>query len=240
MRFNSRQILGVGSLVLFNVVLGTYKFVFVSKLMEKETIEQATQEMEIQRLKYKRAKKRDVEVRKKINQLENQWEGIVTLYTPSKDPHKGGIDLSNNRWQITADVQNYAHYLQRTLNSFMIQGGVSLVKAPLVPQPPVSAIDVVEQYFNYPSISFPVAVLEMGEVCIKGTYVQIMEHLKGWKKFKEAIPIIHQIKIAGTTPDLYAFYQLALVIYVKADKISPKVPEDVELGKPSQLQGVKK
>lgn len=240
MRFNSRQILSIGCTVLLSGVWGTYWLFFVPKLNEKEGLETMNEDMKIQRLKYKQAKKRDLEVRKKIDQMEKDWNKIVDLYTPPKSPQKGGIDLSRNRWQITADLQKYSYQLQNRINRFITKSGVELIKPPVVPQAPISAVDIVEQYFNYPSISFPVAVLEMGEVCAKGTYSQLIGHLKSWNDFKEAIPILHQIKIAGTSPDLYAFYQLALIVYIKADKISPKVPEDIELAKTGQLKELKK
>lgn len=241
MKFNSKQILGIGSLVLFNCVWATYWLFFVPKTKEKEALKLINEEMKSQCVREVQAKKRDSEVHKKIEQMEKEWAEIVSVYTPPKSPTVGGIDLCRNRWQITADIQNYAHQLQKRINHFMTQGGITLIRAAVVPPPPVSAIDIVEQYFNYPSITFPVAVLEMGEVCVKGSYSQLITHLKSWKNFKEAIPIIHQIKIAGTTPDTYGFYQLALVVYVRADKISPKVPEDADLAKTTlQFQRTKK
>jgi hypothetical protein len=177
------------------------------------------------------ARKRVELAKKTLVDLSNEWQEIVEKMTPVTSVRNGGIDLSVNRWQLTVDARRYRDALQLRLNQQMRSTGVHIVRGPEVAFPPLTAGEIVESYFNYPAIPFPIAIFNLGTVEVEGTLEQINGHVTAWNQFKNCIALTHNLTIKGTAPRLTASYHLSLLSYVRGNKIGALVPEDPNLAK---------
>jgi hypothetical protein len=91
--------------------------------------------------------------------------------------------------------------------------------------PTGNATQVVETYFNYPAIRFPVAVFDLGQVTVQGTYGQITENVRSWSDMPRYLAVASDLQITGTSPRLTGTYNVTVVAYIRGDKISAPVPE---------------
>jgi hypothetical protein len=156
-------------------------------------------------------------------QMEVDWQAIVLAKTPPKTLQEGGIDLAKNRYQLTRDVRIFRDSVQTALNKQMKKGGIKIIAAPAIPTPSEAEGSVVESFFNYPAINFPVCIFELGTVTVEGTFAQIANHVKAWSDMPNYMAVVSNLRLEGTSPTLRATYNLVLVAYVRADKISPAI-----------------
>lgn len=194
---------------------------------QKEYIQQLQDEA----YKLPMAKKRLKQTEQTIQSMAGQWQTLVLQKTPPQNVKEGGIDLSVNRWQLTADARKFRDSVQKNLNSQLKKGGVFVVKGPQVPFPSSSASTIVESYFNYPAIPFPVAIFDLGQVMVEGTLDQLSRHMKAWNEMPHYFAITDGLKLLGTSPRIIATYNLSLIGFIRGHHIAPQVPEDPNLAK---------
>ncbi|MBV6458011.1 MAG: hypothetical protein HONBIEJF_01133 [Fimbriimonadaceae bacterium] len=175
--------------------------------------------------KQKRAEQRVLKAVEMVQLKADEWQAVVAAHTPPHGLGAGGIDLARNRWQLVIDARKFRNEVQRDLNRQLRRGGVTVENGPTIPFPSTSATNVVETYFNYPSIRFPVAIYDLGTVSVRGTFDQIDQHVRAWSTMPNYLAVTDGLRITGTSPNLLATYNLSLVAYIRGETVSPPVPE---------------
>lgn len=171
------------------------------------------------------AEKRLAVAKAKIQEIGARWQEFVIAHTPQTGVANGGIDLSRDRWSLTVDTLKFHDNVQRALNTQLKRGGIKVVSGPSVPMPPGSATNVVEDYFNFPAFNFPVAIFDLGQVTIEGSWSQIAAHMAAWRNMPNYMAVTDGLAIRGLSPTLTATYNLTIVAYIRGQRISPPVPE---------------
>jgi hypothetical protein len=199
--------------------------------MQREYGDQLIREASKQRAANQRVEKAIA----KVNAMASQWQTVVARKTPPQDVRQGGINLAVNRWQLVHDAVDFRNSVQRAVNAQMRRGGVTVVQGPTIPDPPASASQVVEGYFNYPAIKFPVVIFDLGRVTVRGTYAQVLENVRSWSTMPNYLAVADGLTLSGTSPEITGSYAVTLVAFIRGDKVSPPVPEgSVTLGGPAE------
>lgn len=165
-----------------------------------------------------------------VNEVAAKWQGVVEKKTPAPSLDRGGIDLSQNRWQLTVDARSFRNNIQRAVNAQLRRGGVTIVAGPQIPFPSENATNIVETFFNFPSLPFPVVMFDLGTVTVRGTYDQINAHVRAWSSMPNYLAVADGLVLEGTTPVMLANYNLSIVGFIRGDEIYPPVPEGAAAG----------
>jgi hypothetical protein len=88
-----------------------------------------------------------------------------------------------------------------------------------VPFPTDLPNELVQFYFNYPALPFPVAFLPAGQVTVESTYNRLMEHVRSWNDIPGYIASVRGVSIEGTGPTLRATYDLFVVAYINSEYV---------------------
>lgn len=183
--------------------------------------------------KMPQAQRRVETARRKVEEIGADWRRIALRHTVPASLERGGIDLSKDRWSLTVDAPRFRDNMQRAVNAQLKRGGVIVESGPTIPFPPSAAPSIVEQYFNFPALKFPVVMFDLGEVRVRGTLQQITNHLKAWRDMPNYLAVTDGLALSGTSPTLSATYNLSIVGYINGTRISPPVQE----GTPSATPG---
>ncbi|MCW5937829.1 MAG: hypothetical protein KIT11_11050 [Fimbriimonadaceae bacterium] len=175
--------------------------------------------------KQKQANQKVEKAIKDVNDIAAEWQTVVANRTPPQDVQRGGINLAANRWQLTVDSLRFRDSMQRAVNRQVKAGGVTVVQGPTIPPPPDSASTVVETYYNYPAIRFPVVIFDLGQIVVRGTLNQIFENMRSWSNMPNYLAVADGLTVTGTSPELTGTYTVSIVGYIRGDRISPPVPE---------------
>ncbi|MGE0002396.1 MAG: hypothetical protein AB7F50_03750 [Fimbriimonadaceae bacterium] len=224
MKLSSLTILIIGLAVMI-VALGVGLRSFLPDMEEAKLQRAYAEQLRTEANKQAAANKRVEKAIATVNQMAREWQSIVAAKTPSADVGSGGINLAVQRWQLVNDAKSFRNNVQRAVNYQVKKGGVIVVQGPFVPVPTDSATQLVESYFNYPAIRFPVAVFDLGQVTVRGTYDQITENMRAWKNMPKYLAVASGLQIQGTSPKLTGTYNVSLVAYIRGDKIAAPVPE---------------
>lgn len=96
-----------------------------------------------------------------------------------------------------------------------------------VPYPTDLANELIQFYFNYPALPFPVAFLPTGTITVEGTYEQIISHVRSWNDIPGYIASVRGLAISGTGTRLRGTYDLLIVAYINTENVfggSPQAP----------------
>lgn len=178
-------------------------------------------------------RKRDSAIKKKdkaiqdIRVAEMKWANFVETRTPLADTARGGINVNVQPYQLLLDTKRFRNNVQRALNKQLVVGGVKVISGPRIPgvTDQDSPNSIMANYYNYPSVPFPVVIYDLGTVSIRGTYEQIMSHVRAWKSIPRYLAVTHNLTLNGTAPILDATYSLTLVGYIRYDGVHAPVPE---------------
>jgi hypothetical protein len=175
--------------------------------------------LEVEANKLPAAKKKletaKVEVAEKIV----QWNAIAVARTPSESLATGGINLAVNPWQLTVDARAYRNSVQRAVNAQLRKGGVEIVQGPSVPFPDEDPRGLMANYFNYPAMSFPIVIFDLGQVTVRGNYNQIMSHVRSFAGMPNYLAVTDGLALQGTSPNLTATYNLQIVGFMRSKNI---------------------
>ena len=166
----------------------------------------------------KAAVERVREARQKVRDAEVAWKQVTSWRTPSA----GTINMTPNRWQLVVNTRRWHSKAEADLNRWARRGGVTLVTPArlLVPYPTDQPNDLVQYYFNYPALPFPVAIWDMGTVTVQGTWDQIMTNVRGWSQIPGYIASVRGLSLSGTGSRLTGTYGLTVVVYVNTPYVS--------------------
>lgn len=176
------------------------------------------------------AQRRVRQAEEMLEQKAAEWRVIVARHTPPASVEQGGINLAVNAWQLTVDARRFRNSVQRALNRQLLAGGVTVVNGPMVPFPDESASSILASYFNFPSLTFPVVIFDLGAVTVRGTYSQITNHIRAWSNMPGYLAVADGLSLeafepTATPPILTGTYNLTLVGFIRGREIFPPVPE---------------
>lgn len=180
--------------------------------------------LEDEAAKMPQARKRVEDATAMVREKEEAWAQVVSTRTlPGRGPI--GIDLNQNDWQLAIETRKFRNSAQRALNSQLKRGGVTVVQGPAIPFSDLNAPAILSNYYNYPAISFPVLIWNLGTVTVRGTYGQISSHIRAWSRMPNYLAVTDGLQINGTSPALTATYNLTIVGYIEVEGLYPSVPE---------------
>jgi hypothetical protein len=167
-----------------------------------------------------------------VKLAEAKWRPYVETRTPLANTQLGGININVNPYQLIQDTKRYRNNVQRAVNKQLGVGGVKEIEGPRIPG--VTDGDapngILASYYNYPAVPFPVVIYDLGQVQVKGTYEQIMKHVRSWSNMPRYLAITQGLALTGTAPTLTATYNLTIVGFIRHDGIFPPVPDGAPVG----------
>lgn len=185
-----------------------------SLIANAEKLEQAANQLGAAQKRVKKA----LEMRQ---QKIDDWKQI----TDRKTPPPSIIDLSKDGWHLAIDARAFRNKVQSAINAQMKAGGVEVINGPAVEMPPDSPNGILAGYFNFPPLAYPVVMFDFGAVQVRGTYSQIMNHVRSWSAMPNYLAVTDGLQLTGTTPVFTATYNLSIVGFIRGSKFFPNVPE---------------
>lgn len=158
-----------------------------------------------------------------VKETSDKWQLTVASKTPPASVAAGGIDVSVNPYNLTVDSQTFRNNVQRAVNYQLKKGGVVVLQGPTVPAPTDDPETILSSYYNYPGTSYPVAIFDLGQVSVRGTFSQISENIRSWSRMPNYLGVADGLVITGTAPNLTATYNVTLVAFVRGKKIGSPV-----------------
>jgi len=174
-----------------------------------EIISEPSKQAAVERVREALTKVRDAEV---------QWKQITSWRTPPV----GTLNMTPNRWQLVVNTRRWHGKAESDLNRWVRRGGVTLVTPAriLVPYPTDQPNELVQYYFNYPALPFPVAIWDLGVVTVQGTWDQIMQNVRSWSQVPGYIVSVRGLSVTGTGSRLAGTYGLTAIVYVNTPYVS--------------------
>jgi hypothetical protein len=131
-----------------------------------------------------------------VRDAEVAWKQVTTWRTPAA----GTFNMTPNRWQLVVNARRWHSKAEADLNRWVRRNGVTMVTPPrlLVPYPTDQPNDLVQYYFNYPALPFPVAIWDLGTITVQGTWEQIMQNVRSWSTIPGYIASVRGLSITGT------------------------------------------
>lgn len=201
-----------------------YFHVFNYNMTEAGYLEDHANKLQTEANKQKDAERRLADAQADVAAKDAEWRAVVAVKTPPANVGSGGINLAVNPYQLTVDSQKFRDNVQRDVNYQVKRGGVKVISGPEVPAPSEDPANVLATYFNYPAISYPVCVFELGAVEVEGTYGQISQNIRSWSSMPNYMAVASGLAITGTAPNLRATYNVVLVAYIRGDKLPATLP----------------
>ena len=156
----------------------------------------------------------------KVYDAQLQWKQVASLKTPSA----GRINLTPHRYQLTVNTRNWHGTVEKDLRDWIRKSGVRVLApinefgtGPFVPFPTDRPNELVNFYFNYPALPFPVCVWDLGEITVEGTLDQILSHVRSWNNIPGYIALARGLAITGSGNRLRGTYGLTVVAYVNTE-----------------------
>lgn len=213
-----------------SVLSYSYFHHFSPKSEEAAAFREYGDKLEAEANKLPAAYRRVEQAREMVQEIDRKWNDIVAWRTPPPALGRGGIDLAVNRWQLTVDARRYRNSLQTALNRQVKRGGVRVVQGPTVPFPSDGASNVLESFFNFPAVAFPIVIFDLGVVTVQGTLEQIYGNVRAWSTMPNYLAVTDGLSISGTAPTLTASYRVSVVGFIRGQEIAPPVPEAAASG----------
>ena len=227
MKLSPLAIYVVGICIVFAAVMVSLS-IFLPNIEEAKNFNTRANEYIEQAEKQPLANKKVEQAIADVTKMGEDWQKVVAVKTPpSSLPN--GINLAVNRWQLTNDSVQFRNSMQRAVNSQLKRGGVRVIAGPAIPSPPGNASQIIE-YYNYPSIKFPVLIFDLGQVTVQGSYSQIMQNVQSWSNMPNYLAVADGLQLSGTTPTMTGRYNVTMVAYIRGDKIAGPVPETGSAG----------
>jgi hypothetical protein len=192
-------------------------------------------QLEAEAGKQRQADNRVQDAIQKVEDAAQAWNVYVATKTPPSSLASGGIDLYRNPYQLVVDSRKFRNSAQRAFNAQLRKGGVKIVSAPEIPQPPDSETDILPTYYNYPGLLFPVVIWDLGAITVTGTYDQIMRNVREWRNMPRYLAVADGLTISGTSPNLTGTYNVTLVGFIKGSQIYP--PPGVQMASTGSTPG---
>lgn len=207
---------------------GYFRF-WMPNLETAKRAETAANNFETEANKYPTVHKNYLAAKDLVKAEQDNWQKIVAVKTPPASLGAGGIDLGVNAWQLVNDTFVFRNSIQRAVNRQLKYGGVEAI-GPAIDLPPVEATRIMNDFYNYPAVPYPVVMWNLGQVQVRGTYEQIMANARGWKNMPNYLAMSDGLQIQGTGSTLTGSYNVVLVGYLRGNTLYPGVPEGAAAG----------
>jgi hypothetical protein len=210
----------VGIVLMLMIFTGFYFLKIGPELKEIDMYADKSTELDgiISEPSKKAAVERVREALTKVRDAEVQWKQVTSWRTPAA----GTFNMTPNRWQLVVNARRWHGKAEADLNRWVRRNGVTLVTPPrlLVPYPTDQPNELVQFYFNYPALPFPVAIWDLGTITVQGTWDQIMNNVRSWSQVPGYIASVRGLSVSGTGSRLTGTYGLTVVVYVNTPYIS--------------------
>lgn len=227
MKLSSLTIYIIGFFLAFAIAAYGLCQHYLPNTQETEMNKTVLEQLETEANKQKAADDRKDDAVAKVIAADKAWGNLIRPRSLKPSLAQGGIDLTVNRWQLSVDVRKFRNSVQRQVNRQLRVGGVEVLSGPYVPgtgvDEPVNRI--LETTFNTPPYSFPVVIYDLGQVQVRGTYKQILNHVRAWSRIPNFLAVADGLALTGTSPTLIGTYNLQVVGFIQKKGISPTVPE---------------
>lgn len=190
---------------------------------DAETYRVWGEQLAAEEAKMPQAKDRVEKAEAKVMEISDEWQNIVARKTPPRNVEAGGISLTYDRYTLTAKSRTFRENVQRDVNRQVARGGVMVMSGPSVPMPTDDPHAIVASYYNYPAAGFPVAIFDMGQVTVRGTWEEIKNNVQGWSSMPNYLAVADGLAITGTSPHLIGTYNLTIVAFVRGKEMSPEI-----------------
>lgn len=185
------------------------------------------QQLEAEGNKMPRAKQRVENAKEQVQEISDNWQQTVARRTPPASVAAGGINVSVNPYQLTVDSRTFRDNMQRAVNRQLKVGGVTVLNGAEVPFPTEDPETIMSSYYNYPNVKYPVAIFDLGQVTVRGSFSQIANNVRGWSSMPHYLAVADGLQINGLSPNLTATYNVTLVAFVRGKKIAPPIAQAV-------------
>jgi hypothetical protein len=186
------------------------------------------EQLETEAGKQKRADARVLKAMQKVTEAAHKWNFYVDKNTPPDSLAGGGVNLTENDYQLVVDSPKFRNSAQRAFNAQLRSGGVKIVSAPEIPAPTMNEKDILASYYNYPALSkIPLVLWELGSVTVSGSYSRIMQNVRSWSNMPHYLAVVDGLRIDGTSPNLTATYNVTILGFIKAQKLYPNPPVNI-------------
>lgn len=175
--------------------------------------------------KMPQAIKRVEDARRQVKEISDKWQQTVAVKTPPSSVAAGGINVAVNPYDLTVDARTFRNNVQIAVNRQLRTGGITVLAGPSVPVPPDDPESLLSSYFNYPGSPYPVAIFDLGQVTVRGTFAQISENIRAWSRMPNYLAVADGLVITGTAPELTASYNVTLVAFVRGKKIGAPISQ---------------
>jgi hypothetical protein len=184
------------------------------------------QELKAEADKLPRAKKRVDNAIEQVKEAEAKWDVVVRTKTPPSSVESGGINLAVDRYTLTVHSLRFRDSVQSAINRQMRSGGVTVISGAAVPPPTDDPATILSSYYLYPdSTAMPVAVFDLGQVTVRGTWDQIRANIENWSNMPNYLAVADNVTIVESADrQLTATYDLTVVAFVRGKEISPAIP----------------
>lgn len=210
----------IGVVLMLMIVTGFYFLKIQKDLAEVNMLAEKSEELNgiISKPTQDAAVERVREAMNMVRDAEVQWKQITTWRTPSV----GTLNMTPNRWQLVVNTRRWHGKAENDINRWARRGGVTVVNPAriLVPYPTDQPNELVQFYFNFPALPFPVAIWDLGTVTVQGTFDQIMQNVRSWSLIPGYIVSVRGLSVAGTGSRLLGTYALTAVVYVNTPYVS--------------------
>ncbi len=147
----------------------------------------------------------------RVQEAADQWRMIAEAKTRGGS---GFINLAQDPLALTVNAPSYRDKVQIAVNRQVRAGGVTVVNGPLIPQPGNDPTNLLNTYFNYSTLFYPVVLFEPGTVTVRGTFEQIARNVQAWSEMRDYFAVVDGLVVTGTAPELTATYNLVLLGYI--------------------------
>lgn len=166
---------------------------------------------------------------RRVAEAEQEKQNVTAAwaqYILRKSPPQSLINLAQNRWRLSTQFQTvFVPKLRAALVSHIAASKVRMLKGPGLPGTPDDPNQIVELYFMYPTMPYPVAFFPCGQIQVQGNFNQILAHVQSWNNLPNYIALTDGLVLQGTSPNLTGTYNLWLLVYPRGQYIdAQKVP----------------
>jgi hypothetical protein len=168
-------------------------------------------QLQVEANKLPLTEKRIENAKLRVQEAADQWRLIAETKTRGGS---GFINLSQDPLALTVNAPSYRDKVQIAVNRQVKVGGVTVINGPLIPAPSNDPTNLLNTYFNYSTLFYPVVLFEPGTVTVRGTFEQIARNVQAWSQMRDYFAVVDGLVITGTAPELTATYNLVLLGYI--------------------------
>ncbi|HXH60361.1 MAG TPA: hypothetical protein VNI20_03290, partial [Fimbriimonadaceae bacterium] len=180
-------------------------------VLETSYIKEYTDQLQVEANKNNAAQERIDKAVARVDAMADQLRKVLEAKSQNGN---GFIDLSQDPLQLTVNAPAFRDKVQMAVNKQVKSGGVTVIQGPLVPFPSNDPTNLMNTYFNYSRLPFPVVIFDLGNVTVTGTFDEIAKNVESWANMPDYFAVADGLAISGTSPQLTATYSVSIVGFI--------------------------